>query len=299
MSDPKSPQHDGLVDELRDPLAALPRYFGEAEYDPRSLRPVVGPVITTARRGALGLVRRWLMVTVQRQDRVNRLVTRMLELLDQRSAPQVDRRLLVLEEELRAKQSAAQVAELELTALAQSLGATDELAHVDLVPLLAELGARLGDPKAALVIGSASLAKALGARLVDADAAVVRAAGEQGIAATQLEPEFHIRSTPDGMLDAIAAYGIAERIDPGHLLVLLRQFKRALAPGGTLAIIALNAASPAALGERFWLDPRRTRPAPRALLAKMCEAAGFGSTEAIELHEAGEPAFVAVIARRA
>jgi hypothetical protein len=136
MSDPKTPQHDGLVDELRDPLAALPNYFGEAEYDPRSLRPIVGPVITTARRGALGLVRRWLLVTVQRQDRINRLVTRMLELLDQRSAPQLDRRLVAVEEELRARQSSAQVAELELTALAQSLGVADELESADLEPLV-------------------------------------------------------------------------------------------------------------------------------------------------------------------
>lgn len=292
MSDPKTPQHDGLVDELRDPLAALPRYFGEAEYDPRSLRPIVGPVITTARRGALGLVRRWLLVTVQRQDRINRLVTRMLEMLEQRSAPAVDRRLVAVEEELRARQSAAQVAELELTALAQSLGAADELAGIDLAPLVA----RIGSPKAPLAIGSASLAKALQARLVDADAAVVRAATAAGVGAMQVDPEFHIRSTADGAFDAIAVYGLAERTDPGHLLVLLRQLKRALGAGGTLVIVALDTRASA---ERFWSDPRRRRPAPRALVAKMCVAAGFASGDAIELHEAGEPAFVAVIARRA
>ena len=295
MSDQKTPQPDGLIDELRDPLAALPRYFGEAEYDPRSLRPVVGPVITTARRGALGLVRRWLLVTVQRQDRVNRLVTRMLEILDARSAPQVDRRLLAVEEALRAKESALQVSELELTALAQSLGAADELAGVDLTTLTA----RLGSPKAAIAFGSVHLAKALGGRLIDADAAIVRAAGEQAVAATQLEPEFHLRSTPDGALDAIAAFGIAERTDPGHLLVLFRQCKRALAPGGMLAVIAFNTAALATQTDRFWLDPRRKRPAPRALIAKMCEAAGFSAVDAIELLEDGTPVFVAVIARRA
>ncbi len=295
MSDQKTPQHDGLIDELRDPLAALPGYFGEAEYDPRSHRPLVGPVITTARRGALGLVRRWLMVTVQRQDRVNRLVTRMLEMLDARSAPQIDRRLLFLEEALRAKESAAQVSELELTALAQSLGATDELAGVELTALTA----RLGTPKAAIAFGSVSLAKALGARLIDADAAIVRAAGEQAVAATQLEPEFHLRSTPDGALDAIAAYGIAERTDPGHLLVLFRQCRRALAPGGTLTVIAFNTAAAVAQPDRFWLDPRRKRPAPRALISTMCEAAGFTTVDTIELLEAGAPVFVAVIARRA
>lgn len=293
------PQHDGLVDELRDPLAALPRYFGEAEYDPRSLRPIVGPVITTARRGALGLVRRWLLVTVQRQDRINRLVTRMLELLDQRSAPEVDRRLVVVEEELRAKQSAAQVAELELTALAQSLGVADELERVDLEPLIVVF--RSAAARNVLAIGSPALGQRLrdgGAAVtfVDADAAAVGVARQQGLDTKQLEPEFHIRTVADGTLDGIAAYGVAERIDPGHLLVLLRQFRRALAPGGTLAIVALDTR---ATGERFWLDPRRTRPAPRALIEKMCITAGFVSAATIELAEAGEPAFVAVIARRA
>jgi hypothetical protein len=281
----------GFVDELTDPLAALPRYFGQADYDPRSLRPVVGPAITVARRGALGLVRRWLMVTVQRQDRVNRLVTRMLEVLDQRSAPQVDRRLVALEEQLRARASAEAVRELELTALAQSLGAADELEGVDLAPIASAFAGATD----VLAIGSAALAQRLGARLVDADAAVVRAARERGADAIQLEPEVHLRSAADGALGGAAAYGLAERIEPGHLLVLLRQLNRVLRPGATLAVIVLDAA---VMGERFWLDPRRTRPAPRALIAKMLEAAGFAPPSFVELRQ-GDRAFVAVIARRA
>jgi hypothetical protein len=292
MGDKPGNTDPGFVDELTDPLAALPRYFGQAEYDPRSLRPVVGPAITAARRGALGLVRRWLMVTVQRQDRVNRLVTRMLEVLDQRSAPQVDRRLVALEEQLRAAQSAETVRDLELTALAQSLGVADELEGVDLEPIVSAF-AGAGD---LLAIGSAALAQRLGARLVDADAAVVRAARERGVDATQLEPEVLVRSTAAGALGGAAAYGVAERIEPGHLLVLLRQLERVLRPGAALAIIALDAA---AMGERFWLDPRRRRPAPRALVAKMLEAAGFAAPSFVELRERGAVAFVAVIARRA
>jgi hypothetical protein len=288
----KAPDDDpGFVDELSDPLAALPRYFGRAEYDPRSLRPVVGPVITAARRGALGLVRRWLMVTVERQDRVNRLVTRMLDLLDQRSAPEVDRRLVAVEEQLRARQSADAVRELELTALAQSLGVSDELEGADLAPVVAAFAGATD----VLAIGSAALARGLRARLVDPDAGIVRAARERGVDATQLEPEVHVRSVPDGTLGGAAAYGIAERIEPGHLLVLLRQLKRALRPGATLAVIAIDAA---ATGERFWLDPRRVRPAPRALVAKMIEAAGFAPPSFVALRH-GDMAFVALIARRA
>jgi hypothetical protein len=288
----RTPDDDpGFVDELSDPLAALPRYFGQAEYDPRSRRPVVGPAITAARRGALGLVGRALRVVTERQDRVNRLVTRTLELLDQRSAPQVDRRLLAVEEQLRARQSADAVRELELTALAQSLGVADELEGADLGPIVAAFaGAR-----DVLAIGSVALARGLGARLVDADAAVVRAARDAGVDSRQLEPEVHVRSIDDGALGGAAAYGIAERIEPGHLLVLLRQLKRVLRPGSTLAVIALDAAT---TGERFWTDPRRTRPAPRGLVAKMVEAAGFATPSFVELRH-GDLALVAVIARRA
>jgi len=287
----RTPDDDpGFVDELRDPLAALPRYFGQAEYDPRSVRPVVGPAITAARRGALGLVRRWLMVTVERQDRVNRLVTRMLDVLDQRSAPEVDRRLVMVEEQLRAHQSAEAVRELELTALAQSLGAGDELDGPDLTPL----AAAFAGATEVTAIGSVALARLLGARLVDPDAGVVRAARERGVDATQLAPEVYVRSVAAGTLGGAAAYGIAERIEPGHLLVLLRQLKRALRPGAPLAVVALDAA---AAGERFWLDPRRVRPAPRALVARMMEAAGFASPSFVELRH-GDLVFVAVIARR-
>jgi hypothetical protein len=289
----RTPGEDpGFVDELRDPLAALPRYFGQAEYDPRSVRPVVGPAVTAARRGALGLVGRALRVVTERQDRVNRLVTRMLDLLDQRSAPEVDRRLVTVEEQLRARQSAEAVRELELTALAQSLGAGDELDGAELAPLAAAFGGATD----VIAIGSVALARLLGARLVDPDAGVVRAARERGVEATQLAPEVHVRSAADGTLGGAAAYGIAERIEPGHLLVLLRQLKRALRPGSMLAVVALDAGT---AGERFWLDPRRRRPAPRALVAKMLEAAGFASPSFVELrHRDGDLAFVAVVARR-
>ena len=261
----------GFVDELSDPLTALPRYFGQADYDPRSLRPVVGPAITVARRGALGLVRRWLLVTTERQDRVNRLVTRMLEVLDARSAPQVDRRLVAVEEQLRAAQSAEQVRELELTALAQALVGADELGQVDLAPL----GAVFSGAPDVVAFGSAALARAIGATLVDD---------------IQQQPEVHIRQASDTSLGGVAVFGIAERLEPGHLLVLLRQIKRALRPGSGVAIVAFKHTD-----DHFWLDPRRTRPMPRALLMRIAGAAGLADPQAIELGDR----FVAVVARKA
>jgi hypothetical protein len=272
MGEKKAADEPGFVDELTDPLTALPRYFGQADYDPRSLRPVVGPAVTIARRGALGLVGRALRVALERQDRVNRLMTRMLEVLDARSAPQVDRRLVAVEEQLRAAQSAEQVRELELTALAQSLVGTDELAAID----LSTLATAFAGATDVVAFGSAALARALGARLIDD---------------VQQQPEVSIRAAADASLGGVAAFGIAERVEPGHLLVLLRQLRRALGPGAPLAVIAVDTA----MGDRFWLDPRRKRPAPRALLVKVLETAGFAAPTVIDL----ATGYVAVVARKA
>src|SRR5438876_4003077 len=272
MGEKKADEEPGFVDELSDPLTALPRYFGQADYDPRSLRPIVGPAVTVARRGALGLVGRALRVALERQDRVNRLVTRMLEVLDARSAPQVDRRLVAVEDQLRAAQSAEQVRELELTALAQSLVGGDELATTD----LSSVAAAFGGATDVVAFGSAALARAVGAKLIDD---------------VQQQPEVSIRQAADASLGGAAAFGIAERIEPGHLLVLLRQLRRALRPGAPMAVIALDAA----MGDRFWLDPRRKRPAPRALLVKLIETAGFAGPTVVELGSG----YLAVIGRKA
>jgi hypothetical protein len=260
-----------FVDELSDPLVALPRYFGQAEYDPRSLRPIVGPAITVARRGALGLVGRALRVALERQDRVNRLVTRMLEMLEARSAPQVDRRLVAVEEQLRVAQSAEQVRELELVALAHSVVGADELLSVDLSLVVAPFAGATD----VIAFGSAALARAIGARLVDD---------------VQQQPEVAIRQAADGSLGGVASFGIAERLEAGHLLVLLRQIRRALRSAGMVALIAFDPSD-----ERLWLDPRRTRPMPRELLLKMLETSGFVSAQAMQLGDR----FVVVTARKA
>src|SRR5919199_3809238 len=93
-----------LSDDLADALAALSTYVeGDVAYDPRSRKNVVGPAITTARRGVMWLIQWWIRAIVDRQDRINKLVLRVLQDLDKRSQPRLEQRLAKLEEEWRRR----------------------------------------------------------------------------------------------------------------------------------------------------------------------------------------------------
>src|SRR3989442_13582749 len=62
-------------EDLQDPLAALAEALDEeVEYDPRSRKPIVGPLITYARKAVISLVRWWMGAILERQDRINRLL---------------------------------------------------------------------------------------------------------------------------------------------------------------------------------------------------------------------------------
>src|SRR2546423_11512282 len=62
-------------DDLQDPLASLAEALDEeVEYDPRSRKPVVAPVITYARKIVISLVRWWLGGIFEGQERFNRLL---------------------------------------------------------------------------------------------------------------------------------------------------------------------------------------------------------------------------------
>src|SRR5438046_10694689 len=96
-----------FVDELREPLVALPHYFGaQIPYDPRSRRLPFGPAVTLVRGSLVRLLRWWLLSALERQDHVNRLLVRAIEQLDERSPRVLDARLTALEGGWRARGSA-------------------------------------------------------------------------------------------------------------------------------------------------------------------------------------------------
>src|SRR2546429_2159787 len=132
-----------FVDELREPLAALPHYFGaQIPYDPRSRRLPFGPAVTLVRGSLVRLLRWWLLSALERQDRVNRLLVRAIEELDERSPRVLDERLTAIEETWKARDSAERAEVLESTALAQAFASTDRFQGADPSPVVEVLRGR-------------------------------------------------------------------------------------------------------------------------------------------------------------
>src|SRR5256714_5205273 len=86
-------------DDLQDPLASLAEALDEeVEYDPRSRKPIVVPVITYARKVVISLVRWWMGAMLERQERINRLLAAAYDYEGQ-MAPRFGSRLERLERE--------------------------------------------------------------------------------------------------------------------------------------------------------------------------------------------------------
>src|SRR5881409_1815283 len=86
-------------DDLQDPLASLAEALDEeVEYDPRSRKPIVGPLITYARKAVISLVRWWMGAILERQERINRLLAAAYDYEGQ-MAPRFGSRLERLERE--------------------------------------------------------------------------------------------------------------------------------------------------------------------------------------------------------
>ena len=282
-----SERPDEFVDELADPVSALPSHFGvDVPYDARSRRPIVGPAVTLARKGLIGLLTWWLRTALERQDHVNRLVARALEQLRQSSAPELDGRLAQVERFQRARESADKLADLEREALAQALGPEVPLARDDEARVLEWVAPGAGRRVLVLGGGLSTLIGRLargGAEVafVDTDASAVADAAKQGVAAKQLSLDVFLQSTADASIDAAISATLAPRSAIHHLPVVLRQIGRVLRPGGSLVLLAPNPRSIAVLREVVWRDPAAARPLPSELLEDVLRFAGFNASETI------------------
>src|SRR6266849_5801982 len=233
-----------FVDELREPLVALPHYFGaEIPYDPRSRRLPFGPAVTLVRGSLVLLLRWWLLSALERQDRVNRLLVRAIEQLDERSPRVLDERLTAIEETWRVRDSAERAELLESTALAQAFASSDRFDGADPAPVVEVLRSRsrvllsdLSWPALADALREAGIAY----QGVDPDARSVERSRAAGADALQRNTDVQLRALADQSLDGAVLMGSPLQATLGHAVVLLRQVRRTLTTGAPLVIVVPN-----------------------------------------------------------
>ena len=280
-----------FVDELREPLVALPHYFGaRIPYDPRSRSLPFGPAVTLVRGSLVRLLRWWLLSALERQDRVNRLLVRAIEQLDERSPRALDERLTAIEETWKARDSAERAELLEATALAQAFASRDRFEGADPAPVVEALRSRsrvLVSDLSWPALGNALRDAGIAYQAVDPDARSVERSRAAGADAVQRNTDVQLRALGDDSLDGAVLMGSPLQATLGHVVVLFRQLHRVLVAGAPLVLVVPNADSLRIGARDVWHDPAIRRPVPPSLYAQIVELAGFVKPRVRTLRGAG------------
>ncbi|TMG52620.1 MAG: class I SAM-dependent methyltransferase [Chloroflexi bacterium] len=230
-----------FADDLQDPLGSLAEALdAEVEYDPRSRKPLVGPLITFARRVTIGLVKWWMGAILERQERVNHLLAAAYDYEGQ-MAPRFGARLEKLERDLKEWREHLTASNLHSVYFQARFGGDESVIRRQSEAFLDLFKGR----KRVLDLGSG-----------------------KGIFLQLLKE------------NGIGAYGVdldprTEHILPGELVEILRVCRRALAPGSPLVFVTPNPKTLTVGAYTFWLDPQHLRPIPPELFKFYLEVEGF------------------------
>ena len=270
-------------DELGDPLPALQDTLAEeAVYDATSKRRFVGAPITFGRKVVISLVRWWVAAITDRQERINQLVA--AALVDMRNAPspQFDERLERLEREWRRWQKDEVAADLESKYFAarfsgdEAVIRTQSESFVDLFrgrTRVLDLGSGRGTFLDVL------RDKRIGGYGIDPDAKMNEGVRERGLEALTADGLSHLRSLEDASIDGLYCRHVAEHVQPGELVSILREARRALKPGSPVVFVTPNPATLTVGAHTFWLDPQHRRPIPPDLFHFYLEVEGYQRVE--------------------
>jgi SAM-dependent methyltransferase len=265
-------------DDLQDPLASLAEALDEeVEYDPRSRKPVVGPVITYARKVVISLVRWWMGALLERQERINRLLAAAYDYEGQ-MAPRFGSRLGRLERDWKEWREREVAANLHSVYFQARFGGDEPVirrqseAFVDLFKgrrRVLDLGSGRG------IFLQLLKDRGIGGYGVDLDPRMVAQAREKGLEAHEAEALAHLQEVEAGSVDGLYARHLAEHILPGELVEILRACRRALAPGAPLVFVTPNPRTLTVGAHTFWMDPQHLRPIPPDLFKFYLEVEGF------------------------
>jgi SAM-dependent methyltransferase len=269
-------------DDLQDPLASLAEVLDEeVEYDPRSRKPGVGPVITYARKVVISLVRWWMGAILERQERINRLLAAVYDYEGQ-MAPRFGSRLERLERELKDWREREVAANMHSVYFQARFGGDEPVIRrqseqfVDLYKgrkRVLDLGSGRG------IFLQLLKDKGIGGYGVDLDPRMVAQCREKGLEAHEVDALTHLRQVEASSVDGLYARHLAEHVFPGDLLEILLASRRALAPGAPIVFITPNPKTLTVGAHTFWMDPQHLRPIPPDLFKFYLEVNGFTGVE--------------------
>ena len=274
-----------LQGHLADPLGALQDELAtEFFYDPRSRSAYLGPLITFARRSVMWLLRWWIGGIVDRQDRVNQLVLRTLQDLVDRPSPRFGARLTELERQWKRRLADEAAAQMQLRPFAERFSGDPAVIRAQAVPFaplfvgcrrVLDIGCGRG------VFLALMRDEGIGAYGIDIDREMVEHCARQGFEAHAIEAEEHLRSLPERSLDGVFAAHVAEHIEPGKLVEILRQCRRVMTSGAAVVFATPNPRTLTVGAHTFWLDPGHRRPIPPELFQFYLEIEGFRDVEVV------------------
>ncbi|MCU1447925.1 MAG: class SAM-dependent methyltransferase [Acidimicrobiales bacterium] len=114
---------------------------------------------------------------------------------------------------------------------------------------------------------------------VDLDSGMVAEAAELGLDVHEGDAVAFLRAQPEGSYGSIISTQVVEHLELEALLQLLELSAARLRPGGVFIAETPNPGALFVLGNSYAMDPTHVRPLHPALMAFLCEGAGFQHIE--------------------
>ncbi len=122
------------------------------------------------------------------------------------------------------------------------------------------------------------------ARGVDESPDALASCVEAGLDVVQNDALEFLRTESAGRYGAVSLIHVAEHLPIGHLVDLLQEARRVLAPGGMLIAETPNPENLLVGAWTFYLDPTHQHPLPARLMSFLAEQAGFTDVRPLMLH---------------